>query len=525
VTTKTAAQLEATGETQVETLRVLLVDDNASVLRFLASAVASNHCEVKTASTAEQALELLGDVPFDLVVSDIKMPGLSGLDLLRSIKGKQPSTPVVLITGVPSVNSAVFGLRHGAYDYLPKPFSVTEVRELINRLRRDRAEGNGNVTYPAGLNEELQRRQGGVAVLSSIGELALQGLEQDLFVEKVLEKTLQSLRCDAAIMLLRDAEGKFNASQLGQPSMISELLTLLHAHFADIVKTGGRETYTLTNKAHGFEALAALMIGRAPQPPAKASTTPGAPLLETEDLTVVDPDGIKRVDGVSLCVRAGEIVGIAGVAGNGQSELIEALVGLGSVPVGTIRLGGADVTWLSIAARRFRGLRHIPEDRLRLGAVAAFSASENALLGRQADADCTQAGLLRHAVVRAALDRWMNAYEIRPPDPERRFALFSGGNQQKLVVARELERKPSVLVVGQPTRGVDVGAAELIHARLLALRASGVGTLLVSADLDEIRLLSDRILVMCGGRIVGEVAPEATSERGLSLLMAGAEAA
>ena len=278
-------------------------------------------------------------------------------------------------------------------------------------------------------------------------------------------------------------------------------------------------------KSTSPEALAALMIGRAPQPPAKASATPGAPLLETEDLTVVDPDGIKRVDGVSLCVRAGEIVGIAGVAGNGQSELIEALVGLGSVPVGVIRLGGADMTWLSIAARRLRGLGHIPEDRLRLGAVAAFSASENALLGRQADADCTQAGVLRHAAVRAALDRWMHAYEIRPPDPERRFALFSGGNQQKLVVARELERKPSVLVVGQPTRGVDVGAAELIHARLLALRASGVGILLVSADLDEIRLLSDRILVMCGGRIVGEVAPEAASERGLSLLMAGAEAA
>jgi response regulator RpfG family c-di-GMP phosphodiesterase len=262
VTTKTATQLEVTGETQqVETLRVLLVDDNASVLRFLVSAVGSNHCEVKTASTAEQALELLGDVPFDLVVSDIKMPGLSGLDLLRAIKGKQPATPVVLITGVPSVNSAVFGLRHGAYDYLPKPFSVTEVRELINRLRRDRAEGNGSVTYPAGLNEELQRRQGGVAVLSSIGELALQGLEHDLFVEKVLEKTLQSLRCDAAIMLLRDAEGKFDASQMGEPSMISELLPLLHAHFADVVKTGGRETYTLTNKGHGFEALAALIPG------------------------------------------------------------------------------------------------------------------------------------------------------------------------------------------------------------------------------------------------------------------------
>jgi len=261
VTSKTATQLNETGEIPPETLRVLLVDDNAPVLRFLASAVASNDCAATTASTAEQALELLGNAPFDLVVSDIQMPGLSGLDLLRAIKGTQPATPVVLITGVPSVNSAVFGLRHGAYDYLPKPFSVTEVRELIHRLRRDRAEGNGNVTYPAGLNEELQRRQGGVEVLSSIGELALQGLEPARFVEKVLEKTLQNLRCDAAIMVLSDQEGKFNASRMGQPAMVGELLTLLHAHFADVVKAGGRETYALTNKEHGFEALAALIPG------------------------------------------------------------------------------------------------------------------------------------------------------------------------------------------------------------------------------------------------------------------------
>src|SRR5438034_10684627 len=168
-------ETQVTGGAPAERLRVLLAADNASLLRFLASAFSSNQCEVTTAGTAEQALEQLGDDPFDLVVSDIKMPGLSGLDLLRAVKGKQPGTPVVLITGVPSVNSAVFGLRHGAYDYLPKPFSVTEVKDLLQRLRRDRAEGNGNVTYPAGLNDELQRRQGGVAVLSSIGELALQG--------------------------------------------------------------------------------------------------------------------------------------------------------------------------------------------------------------------------------------------------------------------------------------------------------------------------------------------------------------
>lgn len=261
MTTKIAAQLEITEGERPETLRVLLVDDNPSVLRFLVSAFTSNDCAVTTASTAEQALELLGDDPVDLVVSDIKMPGLSGLDLLRAIKGKQPGTPVVLITGVPSVNSAVFGLRHGAYDYLPKPFSVSEVNELVQRLRRDRADGNGNVTYPAGLTEELARRQGGVEVMSGIGELALAGLDPSAFIEKVLEKTILSLHCDAAVMLVRDEEGKFRASRMGQPDLVSQLVTLLHAHVGEILVTGGREALTLTTAEHGFEALAALIPG------------------------------------------------------------------------------------------------------------------------------------------------------------------------------------------------------------------------------------------------------------------------
>jgi len=261
VTTKADGSTPVTGEVQAERLRVLLVDDNASVLRFLASAFSSNQCQVTTAGTAEQALEQLSDDPFDLVVSDIKMPGLSGLDLLRAVKGKQPGTPVVLITGVPSVNSAVFGLRHGAYDYLPKPFSVSEVKELIKRLRRDRADGNGNVTYPAGLTEELARRQAGVEAISRIGEVGLQGLEPSLFAEKVLETTMQSLRCDGALMLLRDQGGEFNASRKGKPSLVGQILTLLHASFGDVVKTGGRETFALTNREASFEALAALVPG------------------------------------------------------------------------------------------------------------------------------------------------------------------------------------------------------------------------------------------------------------------------
>jgi response regulator RpfG family c-di-GMP phosphodiesterase len=260
VTAETSQTLTK-GGAQLERLRVLLVDDNASVLRFLAATFSANHCQVTTASTAEQALEQLGDDPYDLLVSDIKMPGLSGLDLLRAVKGKQPGTPVVLITGVPSVNSAVFGLRHGAYDYLPKPFSITEIKDLIQRLRRDRADGNGNVNYPAGLTEELARRQAGVEAISRIGEVALQGLEPSVFAEKVLEYTMQSLRCDGALMLLRDQGGQFNASRKGEPALVGQILALLHASFGDVVKTGGRETLVLTKPEHGFEGLAALVPG------------------------------------------------------------------------------------------------------------------------------------------------------------------------------------------------------------------------------------------------------------------------
>ena len=259
--------------------------------------------------------------------------------------------------------------------------------------------------------------------------------------------------------------------------------------------------------------LAALMIGRAPAPPTRTPARPGPARLEVRDLTVRDDEGVTRLAGVGLAVHAGEIVAIAGVAGNGQSELIEALVGLTAPSGGSVRLDGSELLGLSIAERRRRGLGHIAEDRLRLGAIASFSAAENARLGREDGAEPT------------ALAAAMAAYDIRPAEPQRRLALFSGGNQQKLVVARELERKPAVLVAGQPTRGVDVGAAELIHRRLLELRGDGAAILLVSADLEEIRLLADRILVLCGGRIAGELAPEAADERRLGLLMAGAEAA
>ncbi|HYG90523.1 MAG TPA: ABC transporter ATP-binding protein [Azospirillum sp.] len=256
-----------------------------------------------------------------------------------------------------------------------------------------------------------------------------------------------------------------------------------------------------TNPAH----LAELMVGRpvllrVDKPPAH----PGAPVLEVADLRVADSSGAERVKGVSLTVRAGEIVGIAGVSGNGQSELLEALAGMRPVTAGTVHVHGS-------------GVGHVPEDRQKVGLVTSFMACENAILGRHGGSV-----LLDWDAVRGRCTRSMTDYDIRPNDPDLCTSGFSGGNQQKLVLAREIERNPDLLLVGQPTRGVDIGAIEFIHRRLIALRDQGKAILLVSAELDEIRALSDRILVMFGGRIVGEVTPAEADERTLGLMMAGA---
>src|SRR5512145_965703 len=206
-----------------EVLRVLVVDDNASLLRFLVSAFSANGCTVTQAATAEQALALIMEQSFDLVISDIKMPGLSGLDLLRAVKGKEPGTPVVLITGNPSVNSAVFGLRHGAYDYLPKPFSIREVQQLLARIRADRRKWDGQVPLPAGLTEELTRRQAGVEVMFRIGDLALKGLETPAFMDEVLGLVGQSLKHDAALLVVRNEHGAFVSSRRGPDALVGRL--------------------------------------------------------------------------------------------------------------------------------------------------------------------------------------------------------------------------------------------------------------------------------------------------------------
>ena len=270
--------------------------------------------------------------------------------------------------------------------------------------------------------------------------------------------------------------------------------------------------------------LAELMVGRRVLLRVeKGEARPGRDLLAVENLSVRDERGTMRVREVSFTVREGEIVGIAGVSGNGQSELLEALAGLRPAFAGRILLRGRALGEGS-GTRRRAGLAHVPEDRRRMGLVLPFEVRESAILGYHNDPRYRSGGRLDWASVSRDTEEKMHSFDVRPPAPRRVTAALSGGNQQKLVLAREMERDPSVLVVGQPTRGVDIGAIEFIHRRLVAMRDAGKAVLLVSAELDEIMGLCDRILVMFNGSIVGEVPGEAASERELGLLMAGAGA-
>ena len=275
-----------------------------------------------------------------------------------------------------------------------------------------------------------------------------------------------------------------------------------------------------------MEELAELMVGRRVLLEVdKGPATPGDPLLRVENLTVRDPRGVAVVQNVSFDVRAGEIVGIAGVSGNGQSELLEALAGIRKAEAGTLMVDDIRIDLVrdavDAADMRAYGLAHVPEDRHRMGLVTRFYEYENAVLGYHRDPAYGAGTFLdlgaMQRTARAAIDR----YDIRPPDHTLRTAGFSGGNQQKIVLAREIERDPAVLLVGQPTRGVDIGAIEFIHKRLIELRDEGKAILLVSVELDEVRALADRVVVMFDGQIVGERAPE-TAESELGLLMAGA---
>ena len=287
----------------------------------------------------------------------------------------------------------------------------------------------------------------------------------------------------------------------------------------------GAMVRTLETKNTDPEQLAELMVGRRVLLRVeKGEANPGDVRLSVSDLVVNDDMGIARVKGINLEVRAGEIVGIAGVSGNGQSDLLEAISGMRSAQSGIIKVNGREIVVrgdAGAATMREANLAHVPEDRQELGLVVTFEQWENAILGYQDDDKYGKGMFLSIPAAQEEAKRHIEKFDIRPPNYRLKAANFSGGNQQKIVLAREMSRDPDVLVVGQPTRGVDIGAIEFIHNQIIAMRDAGKAVLLVSVELDEVRSLSDRILVMFDGQIVGEADPATATESELGLLMAG----
>lgn len=277
-------------------------------------------------------------------------------------------------------------------------------------------------------------------------------------------------------------------------------------------------------------ALAESMVGRKVTlgRPEGLEIKTGEVRLQASGLSLRHANGVPALRDVSLTLKAGEIVGVAGVSGNGQSELLEVLSGLRAPEGGQMQLGGRSFTpaaWLDTAEARPLRLAHVPEDRHAVGLVMSFPAWESAVLGYHGLPKYRRGASMNHAAMKAATREMQERFDVRPRDEQLGSSKFSGGNQQKLILAREIGEQPTVLLVGQPTRGVDIGAIEFIHNQLRALRDAGCAVLLVSSELDEILALADRVVVMNAGRITGELSIDECDERRLGLLMAAQEAA
>lgn len=271
------------------------------------------------------------------------------------------------------------------------------------------------------------------------------------------------------------------------------------------------------------ELLARLMVGREViLRVEKKEAEPKETVLSVIDLSFKKSTGHAALSNVSLEVRGGEVLGIAGVEGNGQTELIETIAGLIQQTSGEVRLEGASIDKLNARERKRRGIAHIPEDRHRRGLLLSFDLASNSILGVHRDPPVSGKLLLNSEVIKERAQRLVREYDVRPPDIELPARALSGGNQQKLIVAREFDINPKLILVAQPTRGVDIGAIEFIHRKLIELRDAGAAILLVSAELDEVLSLSDRVVVMYEGRIMGEVNPRMVSEEQIGCMMTGA---
>jgi len=388
---------------------------------------------------------------------------------------------------------------------------LLDFAEAAKRVR-DLSERFGLTVDPNALIEDITvAQQQRVEILKAL----YRGAQILILDEPTSVLTPQEARELFAIIHGLREQGKsiiFISHKLNEVLAVADRITVLRR---------GKKVDTVPREGATEEGLARMMVGRevflrVEKEPAK----PGEPMLEVDDLHVFDDRGIDKVRGVSLNVRAGEILGIAGVDGNGQTELIDAIAGLLRAEGGTVRVVGREFVQALPREMLDAGVGHIPEDRQRRGLVLDFSIAENVALHDYDREPDSKWGWLYPAQMIERARRLIKEFDVRGGGPRTRAGALSGGNQQKVVVAREVARNPRVLIAAQPTRGLDVGAIEYVHGRLVAERDAARAVLLVSLELDEILSLSDRILVIFEGQIVGEYGPDATEEE-LGIAMTG----
>ena len=410
-----------------------------------------------------------------------------------------------LVENFSVLENVVLGAEDGA---MLKP-SLAKARKLLTELAHE---------YEMDVDPD--------AVIEDLGV----GLQQRVEILKALYREADILILDEPTGVLTPAEADHLFRILKGLRDQGKTIVLITHKLREImeitdtvsVMRRGEMTATVKTAETSPEELAELMVGRKVLLRVdKAPARPKDVILEVRDLNVTDAQGVHRLKGVSFDIRAGEVLGLAGVAGNGQSELLEVLGGYEKA-TGTVRVKGQEIDLTGSASdartRRARGIAHVPEDRQREGLIMDYRAWENVAFGYQHDFG---GALMDHAAMKRDCAEKMERFDVRPPDPTLAAKSFSGGNQQKIVLAREIERDPDLLLIGQPTRGVDIGAIEFIHQQIVSLRDRGKAILLVSVELDEIMALSDRIAVMFDGRIMGERLPSETDQGELGMLMAG----
>jgi ABC-type uncharacterized transport system ATPase subunit len=387
----------------------------------------------------------------------------------------------------------------------------------------------------ATLREICARYRLDVDPLATIHDLSV-GAQQRVEILKQIYRSANILILDepTAVLTAQETASLFEILRLfKEQGKTIILITHKLQEIMDItdqvtVMRAGRVAGAVATLQTSKEQLANMMVGRPiegnlPRAPYK----PGQPVLQVSNLQLQDASKVRLLADIDLTVRAGEIVAIAGVSGNGQSELMEILSGMRLPTSGKVELEGKELPFGRRtnadglpATFRELGIGHVPEDRLRDGVIKDFSVMQNTVFGYQ-NRVRNALGLFDFDAIARRCAHLLEAFDVRPKDPNVRIGLLSGGNQQKVVIAREVSAKPKLLLVGQPTRGVDIGTIESIHTQLLRLRDEGVAILLVSVELEEVRALADRIVVMSGGRVTGELKIEEFDTTRIGLLMGG----